>query len=353
MGSGMYICRLVACLFTIVLLVGQVSGTLYCGKFHKTHELLCANNYGNSKISEKSRKHKFEPVETQSVVNHSASKLDVLREDVKDNTKLSYYSNGNHMPSQEKPLEYKLWRGKWLTTRNLTYSFCNFPESPTLGRDDISSAVASAFRKWADVVQLDFRETHDHNNEANINIKFMGPDHTKPWSFDGRMGKLAFAFPPEDGRFYLDIQEHWTVDMAATDDEYAVDLESVALHEIGHLIGLHHSKLRCSVMYSPMSSRQIKHHLTCDDIEGAMVLYGPRISEQHQNPYVGPDGKFKTHAGCLDLCHKNDADYDPDYDESISMLYFSLAISFIILIFWFIKCFEVRRCFNLLLSLCE
>ena len=96
--------KLISCLLTISLWEGHVSGTLFYRECQETHELQFANNYRNSKIRDKSRKWKFETEETESVVNHLASKVHVLREYLKNN-KLSYYSNGTHMPLQEKPLE--------------------------------------------------------------------------------------------------------------------------------------------------------------------------------------------------------------------------------------------------------
>lgn len=52
----------------------------------------------------------------------------------------------------------------------------------------LRSTLASVFRKWAFVVQLDFWENNDYNKEQNININLMGLDHTKQWSFDYPLG---------------------------------------------------------------------------------------------------------------------------------------------------------------------
>lgn len=53
------------------------------------------------------------------------------------------------------------------------------------------------------------------------------------------------------------------------------DMETVALHEIGHLLGLDHSPDENAVMYETVSRRKVKRVLTQDDIDGINDLYKP------------------------------------------------------------------------------
>ncbi|KAF2316182.1 hypothetical protein GH714_041523 [Hevea brasiliensis] len=73
---------------------------------------------------------------------------------------------------------------------------------------------------------------------------------------------------PQDGRFHYDADETWAV--GATQGAY--DLETVALHEIGHLLGLGHSSVEGAIMFASISSGSTKG-LHSDDIQGIRALY--------------------------------------------------------------------------------
>ncbi|KAA8529517.1 hypothetical protein F0562_033684 [Nyssa sinensis] len=88
-------------------------------------------------------------------------------------------------------------------------------------------------------------------------------------SFDGPHGTLAHAYAPEDGRLHFDGQDLWS--MSPTPGAY--DLETVALHEIGHILGLDHSTVEDAIMYPILPFGEGKG-LHGDDIIGIRALYG-------------------------------------------------------------------------------
>ena len=74
--------------------------------------------------------------------------------------------------------------------------------------------------------------------------------------------------PPLDGRFHYDADEQWSVGASPG----AFDLEIVALHEIGHLLGLDHSLVEGAIMWPSIRSG-VTQGLHRDDIDGLKALY--------------------------------------------------------------------------------
>ncbi|KAK7386915.1 hypothetical protein VNO78_27287 [Psophocarpus tetragonolobus] len=156
-------------------------------------------------------------------------------------------------------------------TEELTYAF--FPGNDL--SESVRAVFAAAFARWAEVTRLTFRETASYFG-ADIRIGFFSGDHGDGEPFDGSLGTLAHAFSPTNGRFHLDAAEDWVVsgDVTRSALATAVDLESVAVHEIGHLLGLGHSSVEEAVMFPTISSRKKKVVLAKDDVEGIQFLYG-------------------------------------------------------------------------------
>ncbi|KAG6386838.1 hypothetical protein SASPL_152014 [Salvia splendens] len=165
---------------------------------------------------------------------------------------------------------YSFFQGnpKWTKT-HLTYRFV--PNYPT----NAIPPVVSAFQKWDAATHFSFSQVPT-NQFSDLVIGFFRGNHQDGAPFDGRGGTLAHAFAPTDGRFHYDADELWSVGPAPG----YFHLETVAVHEIGHLLGLGHSSVNGAIMFPSIEAGQTKN-LHPDDIEGIRVLYASR-SEDHR-----------------------------------------------------------------------
>ncbi|EOY32555.1 Matrixin family protein, putative [Theobroma cacao] len=151
---------------------------------------------------------------------------------------------------------------KWPDSKShLTYAF--LPGT----RADAINPVVRAFQTWAANTHFSFSRTQDYTN-ADITISFESRDHADGNPFDGPDGTLAHAFAPTNGRFHYDADEQWSVSVTPG----AYHLETIALHEIGHLLGLHHSSVEGAIMYPTFMAGESKG-LHGDDIQGIRALY--------------------------------------------------------------------------------
>ncbi|GAV81398.1 Peptidase_M10 domain-containing protein/PG_binding_1 domain-containing protein, partial [Cephalotus follicularis] len=148
-------------------------------------------------------------------------------------------------------------------TRALRYAF----KSGTRG--DAIKPFQNAFARWKRFLPFDLVPQPPYQRApANLRISFETGDHGDGQPFDGPGGVLAHSYPPQDGRLHMDATEKWSV--GAVPD--SVDIGTVALHEIGHLLGLDHSSVKEAIMY-PSISKGMTKDLANDDIQGIKALY--------------------------------------------------------------------------------
>ncbi|KAI3700804.1 hypothetical protein L2E82_45442 [Cichorium intybus] len=129
--------------------------------------------------------------------------------------------------------------------------------------------VDRAFGRWDAASQYFTFSRATSYQVADLKVTFQRVDHRDGSPFNGSGGVLAHAFSPPDGRVHFDADERWAIGAVPN----AFDMESVAIHEIGHLLGLGHSQFQSAIMWSSFSSGVTKG-LSSDDIQGLRALYG-------------------------------------------------------------------------------
>uniref|UniRef100_A0A667WGI7 Peptidase metallopeptidase domain-containing protein n=1 Tax=Myripristis murdjan TaxID=586833 RepID=A0A667WGI7_9TELE len=170
---------------------------------------------------------------------------------------------------------------KW-KKHNITYKIVQY--TPDMKREEVESIFRSALKIWSDAAPLTF--TKVNNGKADIDISFVRRTHGDFFPFDGPKGVLAHAFEPGEGLggdVHFDEDETWMKGK----QKQGYNLFTVAAHELGHSLGLAHSKDRSSLMYPNYKYFSSAHYtLPKDDVLGIQTLYGKRTStmEAQKNP---------------------------------------------------------------------
>ncbi|CAL1375338.1 unnamed protein product [Linum trigynum] len=173
---------------------------------------------------------------------------------------------------QKKPNDYAFFPGKpkW-NKNNLQYRF-GITSSPPAGLEEptIKAAVDKAFQSWKNVTEFTFDYVAGTFAPADLKISFFSRRHGDRSPFQGAKGATAHAFPPRYGELHYNADFKWSDDPSPTE----MDLESIAVHEIGHTLGLLHSVNKAAIMYPYLNTGKIKRELQSADIEGIRKLYG-------------------------------------------------------------------------------
>src|SRR5271166_3840050 len=197
---------------------------------------------------------------------------------------------------EERLLLYSTYGGTWAYGSRITYSF--MPDGTSVGGTPSAlfqtmnakfatatweAAIEKAAAVWEAVANINLAQVSDDGSREAIN----GNQQDDPRFGDIRIGAVdlgtsalgeTFLPPPfnsgtDAGDIFLNSNP-----IATWNINSAYDLETVAIHEFGHALGLGESQITTACMYAYYNGT--KQSLTTDDIAGIQSVWGAPQPDQ-------------------------------------------------------------------------
>jgi hypothetical protein len=235
---------------------------------------------------------------------------------------------------EDRKLLYATLGDAWTMPIRVTYSFVPDGTSVLGSTSNLYSTMSSQGVSQAAWQQAFQEAAAIWEMVANVNLVLVSDDGTAisgagNQQGDSRFGDIrisamslpsgtlagTFAPPPDNGGTLAgDI----VVNSSVLWNSYGYDLPTVAIHELGHALGMDHSTLTYAQMYAYYTGA--KNILAADDIAGIQSIYGARPADRYDaqvsnnSPYTATDfsGFAATGQGTitgLDISSNSDPDW--------------------------------------------
>lgn len=176
------------------------------------------------------------------------------------------------------------WDGAGEGQAELTYYIANHPSSLT--QAETEQAIETALDAWSSVANIKFTQTDQPGLKDSLDFSFS--------SIDGVSRTLAQSYYPDDvnssrlaGDVQFDSAENWEV--GNSEGSQAFDLTYVAVHEIGHALGLDHSDEAGSVMDDYATTNTVFSGLSNSDIAEILELYAAASTDDSSSDSSSSD----------------------------------------------------------------
>ncbi|XP_047309563.1 metalloendoproteinase 5-MMP-like [Impatiens glandulifera] len=136
-------------------------------------------------------------------------------------------------------------------------------------RSDAINPITYAFYSWQKVTKFNFLRSYG-NTDIQISFTSYPSEDYEP--FLRHSGIMAYSRLPPRGTLRFRADAPWTNGARAD----KMDIETIAVHELGHVLGLKHSIVPSAVMWPYSQSGVIKRKLHDDDIYAIQALYNFR-----------------------------------------------------------------------------